>query len=733
LHGRLADADGEDLVLLDDLLGIADPGVALPQIDPDARRRRLTALLNTASLARSTPAVYVIEDAHWIDEASESMLAEFLSVVPQTRSLVLITYRPEYEGVLAHTHRSQTIALEPLEDSEIAALASELLGRHPSVAGVAAMIAKRAAGNPFFAGEIVRDLAERGVLGGQRGAYVCHGELAEVSVLATLQAAIAARIDRLDPLAKRTLCAAAVIGSRFSPDLLAALQIDPVLDDLLQTELIDQIVFSPRAEYVFRHPLIRSVAYESQLKSDRAQLHRRLAAAIEAREPQSADANAAMIAEHLEAAGDLHAAYGWHMRAATWATNRDIAAARLSWERAVKIADALPAEDPDRTVMRIAPRTMLCGIAWRIHEHVAGGRFDELRELCTAAGDKASLTIAMAGLVIDHAYQDRMREASQLASEAMTLIESIGDPTLTVGLAFATTFAKAEGGEWSDVLRWSQAVIDRADGDPSKGNFLFGSPLAAAFMTRGIARYCLGRPGWRDDQRQALAMARSADPLAYAAVVTYVYFPGVTIGVLRPDDSAMREIEGALRIAERSSDDLALAFTRMTLGVALVHRHTDADHDHGQTLLAEASEVLIRQECFLCDLPIVQVYFAREKARRGDRDEAIPVMRAAVDHLFREGRLLGHGIQATGVLVETLLDRGTDGDVAEAEAAIERLAAAPAEEGLVMRDIWLLRLRALLARAHSDGVSYAHFGDRYRDMAKTLGFEGHIAWAEAMP
>ena len=87
---------------------------------------------------------------------------------------------------------------------------------------------------------------------------------------------------------------------------------------------------------------------------------------------------------------------------------------------------------------------------------VAGARFDELRQLCTAAGDKASLAIGMAGLVVDHAYQARVREASQLASEAMALIESIGDPTLTVGLSFALIYAKAESGEWSDVLRWSQ-------------------------------------------------------------------------------------------------------------------------------------------------------------------------------------------------------------------------------------------------------------------------------------
>ena len=283
------------------------------------------------------------------------------------------------------------------------------------------------------------------------------------------------------------------------------------------------------------------------------------------------------------------------------------------------------------------------------------------------------------------------------------------------------------------MLRWSQRVIDLADGDPSKGNFIFGSPLAFAFTTRAMARYWLGRPGWRDDLRHGLAMARGADPMSYAAVVTYVYVGGIPNGVLRPDDSAVREIEDALQIAERSGDDLALAFARVTLGVALVHRQTDAERDRGQKLLAEVSEVFLRQGHNLGDLPIVNVYLARERARRGDRDDAIPLMRAAVDDLFREGQLLGWGVPATGVLVETLLDRGADGDVAEAEAAIERLAAAPADDGLVIREIWLLRLRALLARAHGDETAYRDYRDRYRAMATSLGFEGHMKWAEAMP
>ena len=123
------------------------------------------------------------------------------------------------------------------------------------------------------------------------------------------------------------------------------------------------------------------------------------------------------------------------------------------------------------------------------------------------------------------------------------------------------------------MLRWSQRVIDLADGDPSKGNFIFGSPLALAFTSRGIARFAWVVPDGADDLRHGLAMARSADPMSYATVVTYVYFPGIPFGVLRPDDSAVREIEDALRIAERSGDDLALAIARLTLGLALVHRH----------------------------------------------------------------------------------------------------------------------------------------------------------------
>src|SRR5260370_15392161 len=128
----------------------------------------------------------------------------------------------------------------------------------------------------------------------------------------------------------------------------------------------------------------------------------------------------------------------------------------------------------------------------------------------------------------------------------------------------------------------------------------------------------------------------------------------------------MREIEVALEVAERSGDDQAVALARLTLGMALVHRPTAAERDHGHKFLAEVSEELVRRESLLCHVPIISVYLARETARRGDRDDAIPLMRAAVDHLFRDGHPLMWGVPATGALVATLLDRGAASDVAEA-------------------------------------------------------------------
>lgn len=728
--GVYADADPQDLLLLDELLGIADPDVATPVIDPDARRRRLTALLNSVWLARIEPALFVIEDAHWIDNVSESMLTDLLTVIPRTPSMVLVTSRPEYDGTLKRAYDSQTIALAPLNDSDTATLLSGLLGSDPSVGDLSGLIADRAAGNPFFAEEMVREFAQRGVLVGERGRYVCCTDVAELSVPATVQAAIKARIDRLSAAAKRTLYAASVIGARFGADLLSGLDIEPQFDELLNAELIDQVAFTPDAEFAFRHPLIRAVAYESQLKSDRAEWHRRLATTIQEHAPESVEENAALIAEHIEAAGDLHAAFGWHMRSGAWATNRDLDAARLSWERAARIADHFP-DDPSLLPMRIAPRTMLCATDFHARAiQQSQHRFAELRDLCSAAGDKVSLAIAMTGPATELVYTGRSREGARLASEQMALLESIGDPNLTMALAVIAYVNWADAGEYSEMLSSSQAVVDLAEGDPTKGaGFGVGSPLAYALASRGVARWWLGQTGWQQDLQDAIDMARQRDPATLAFVVSWTYSVGIAYGVLRVDDSAVRAIEEAEQIARRAGNDHALGLAESALGVALLYRDDAADRRRGLELMERNRDWQREHAPFL--LPVTELFVAAETVRGGDRDAAIAVMRRAVNEIHQAGRL-GFGIYGAGVLVETLLTRGVDRDLDEAQRMIDRLESLRADQESAIREITLLRLRALLATAHGDQATYRDLMNRYHAMAESLGYEGHMAWAAEM-
>jgi class 3 adenylate cyclase len=725
VHAWLPDADPEDLLLLNDLLGIGDAGVALPAITPDARQRRLAALLNTAAFARKKPALFVIEDVHWIDEASESMLAEFVAAAPSTGSLVLITHRPEYRGALSRAPTARMIALAPLTPAQTVALTTALLGTHPSVTGLVAHIAERAAGNPFFADEIVRDMAERGVLDGDRGAYLCRDAGADISVPSTLQAAIAARIDRLGASAKHALYAGAVIGARFGPDLLSTIQPgagagESAIAELLRVELIDEVGVSPRVEYAFRHPLIRAVAYESQLKTRRAELHRRVAAAIEASNPDSADQNAALIAEHLEAAGDLRFAFGWHMRAGAWSMHRDVAAAQISWHRARQVADKLPADDPDRAAHRIAPRALVCGTAWMAGGSVADTGFDELRELCEASGDRASLAVGMAGQVTALAGHRRLREAAQQASELIALVEAIGDRALIVGLLSAATYAKAEVGEMTEALRLAQRVIDLSDADPSFQHLVMGSPLDMATRNRGLMRLCLGIPGWRSDFAEAVRLAASFTPLSHAGAILYKYVVAIPVGALPADAVALRETAEALRIAEQAGDDYTMAIARLARGLVLVH-DDGSQRQEGLNLLTDARDTVLKRGFTVNAMAVVDPEIAREKARNGDLDGAIELARSAIDDMFDRGSMFLRGV-ATTVLVETLLERGADGDLKDAQAAIDRLAAVPTDPGFVLHELPLLRLRALVARARGDDAGCRELMLRYRAEAAAADF-----------
>ena len=248
----------------------------------------------------------------------------------------------------------------------------------------------------------MRELVQRGVLTGERGGYVCRADVAEVNVPATVQAAIEARIDRLNSAAKRTVHAASVIGARFGAQLLAALEIDTALDELLAAELIDQVRFAPQRRVCVsssadpRGGLRIAAEIRSRRVAPPAGRRNRIGQPGIGRRKCCADRRAsarppASCAPPM--AGTCAPARG---RPTVTSPRRG----SVGSGPAKSPTRCLPTT-PDRTAMRIAPRTVLCVTAWRARSRTAPAGFEEMRELCNAAGDKASLAIGMTGLAFE--------------------------------------------------------------------------------------------------------------------------------------------------------------------------------------------------------------------------------------------------------------------------------------------------------------------------------------------
>ena len=501
------------------------------------------------------------------------MFVELADALREKRSPMLITHRPDYTGLLTRIPAT-AVVLTPLTDPHTTTLATELLGTDPSVRPLAERIVRIASGNPFFATEIVRDLVERGVLQGQCGQYRSDDGHADIAVPPTLQATIAARIDRLTPSAKSVLYAGAVIGTRFRIELLGAVLQDDehapaAIADLCAAELVDQVPTAPTAEFAFRHPLVRAVAYESQLNAARSDMHRRVAAAIEGAGAGSTGQKAALIAGHLQSAGELRAAFDWHMRAGGWLLTRDRLGAWSSWQRARAVADELPEGNPERAALQTTVLTRLCSEVWKIGGALEDAGFGQLRRLCSESGDYRSLAIGLAGMVMALTGQHRHREAADLIPELMTLVESIRDPDVSCGLLLAVTYAKSEVGELREALRLAQQVIDLAGGNLRKGGVLFGSPLTSATRMRGLYRLCLGVEGWRSDGDAAITMARELDPTSRVSSLMYKYILSVPVGARRVDELARRETAEALEIAEQAGDELTLTSAQVARGLVL--------------------------------------------------------------------------------------------------------------------------------------------------------------------
>ena len=508
----------EQTAVIFDLLAIADPDDPVLHLPPDARQKRIVEVMVMAAKAKTTPTLFLVEDVHWVDAVSEQILVDFAQALKDTQSLLLVTLRPEYVGPLCGT-ADRVVRLQALPDNMTAELTARLIGHDASVREITEQISQQAAGNPFFVEEIVRDLAGRGALAGDRGHYRLVADLEEITVPATVKSVIAARIDRLTPEEKSVLNAAAVIGSHFDQATLQALAPgagSEALNALVAAELIDQIAFVPLARYTFRHPLVRSVSYDSQLGSTRAEAHRRLAEAIQGR--SHADDEAGLIATHLEAAGESDHAYEWWMRSGEWLKRHSPTAARASWQRARAVADTLSDDHPHVAHLRTAPRTMLALTSYLGGDPADSHQsFAELRDLTSQSGDQLSLALGMAGHMILLSQVSSTQEAAAMAREVAALVRVIeADEALKFELLNSVT--------WTQFLNCD--VADAFD------NVALQATYAHAKISRRTALMSLATVGvlgivtgdhvnGRRDLWQATRQLRELDPVSYAVCLAY--------------------------------------------------------------------------------------------------------------------------------------------------------------------------------------------------------------------
>ena len=510
----------ESLPLLLDFLGVPDPAHPAPRLEPEVRQRQLIEVLRRMQAGAQRPTVTMLEDLHWLDPASAEFLDHFVEASASSQNFLLLNFRPEYRAEWMQQSYYRQLPLTPLNQAATTELLQDLLGPDPSLAALAGLIHARTGGNPFFTEEVSQALIESGQLIGTRGAYRLVTPVTALEVPATVQAVLAARIDRLPEREKRLLQVAAVIGKHFSGPVLAAVaelsndELKIALAHLRRAEFIHERALYPIAEYAFKHPLTQEVALTSQLRERRRQAHAAVARVIEQQAGDQLSEQAALLAHHWEEAGEMLVAAHWHRQAAEWVWRTDFAAAYRHWERVRAILRELP-DDREVNALQVIACTQLLSLSWRVTTNIDDVRifFDEGRRLAEKLGDRrALLNLAVVYCTVPYALGD-VATYVELARENQEAARELGDLVLEANAALLFIDGLFFAARYSELLAVAEDGLSRFPVRSPTADWLFGiNPYTFISMWRGLALLWLGRMDEGHAQcRQALANARDDD------------------------------------------------------------------------------------------------------------------------------------------------------------------------------------------------------------------------------
>lgn len=570
------------------------------KLDPGERRRRTLDAIKLLLLreARARPLLLVVEDLHWIDTESQALLDGLVDSLGAAHLLLLATYRPEYRHGWAGKSSYGHLRLDALPASNTAEMLDALLGTDPGLAHLKQLLVRR--GIPFFIEEAVRTLADGQALKGEPGAYHLAQPVDAIRIPPTVQAMLAARIDRLAPKDKRILETAAVVGKNIPLALLAIVTEEPAetlqaaFDRLQAAELVHQTGLHPEVEYAFRHALIHEVAYAGLLQARLTELHARIAAAIETLYRDRISEHTERLAHHAHR-GELHEKAVHYLRqSGLRAAGRSALTDAQHWlEQALDVNNRLP--ESTATLERgLDIRLELRGVLYQRGEARALlGRLREAHALAERLGDERRRCRVAAFMTSIHTMLGDLNEAVAIGERTLASARRLDDLELRINASNYLVQAHYYRGDYGKVIDLASDSLALWPDDWAH-KYHTGNPAPASVFNRAFIATSLAQLGRFPEAAQHEAEAlKLAEPTQNAFTIAMAHVPAPTLYTLRGDwEKARLRMERYTAVA-RTGNIIGLLSTALSASAWILAEL--GEQNEAASRIAEADLLLERQ------------------------------------------------------------------------------------------------------------------------------------------
>jgi DNA-binding NtrC family response regulator/tetratricopeptide (TPR) repeat protein len=705
------------------LLDVSSQDAPWRALEPAQRRQRTIDAVKQVLLQESCvqPLLVIFEDLHWIDTETQGLLDALVESLPVARLLLLVTYRPEYQHRWGAKTYYTRLRIDPLTGASAEALLQQLMGADASLVPLKRLLIERTEGNPLFLEESVRALAEAGTLQGDRGAYRIDAPAADLEVPATVQAILAARVDRLAAEVKLALQAAAIIGKDIPYRLLQAIaglpeeRLRRALTSLQGSEFIYEAALFPDPAYTFKHALTHEVAYGSVLPERRRVLHGRILEAIERLHDERLAEQLERLGYHAFRAEAWEKAVRYLRQSGEKAYGRSANLEAAAWfEQALQALSHLP-EGRDAIEQGIDLRFDL-----RSALHPQGrferilGILQEAQGLAEALEDRHRLARVLGYLALTLAFTGAPDRAVAAGHRALEIAEALGERDLAAATNSVLGMVYQNLGQYRRSMRFNHATIEALPGEAARSRC--GMPVFPAVYSRHVAVLALAPLGEFD-----AALARTDEGLQIAAAIghplsrLYMYMAGGFLHAYRGEfPEAIRLLEHGRTLCEVTGARLIFGWVACYLGLSYTHCERRPD---GIALLEQGVETLASLRVMM-RRSLVLGWLGEAYAGAGRIDEATRCAERALDFAWTQNER-GHEAEALRLSGDIASCRGAR----EIESATERYRQAMAiGADLEMRPLLArchLGLARLHARAGDPGNARAHLstaGDMLRAM-----------------